>query len=468
MATYEDLLETCNNQQQTIKDLTEKIKELEERHNYGQFQLTTRPNINVPIQKGLPVITLPIPSSENMYSSLSVDEYCTDEEELEKEFPVMSNQKKRRRTKTKTPPKLISKGEDKNKQNKEKKALPPPPINVSNVKDFKLLRDNILLQVNDQVQFKALSNSDIKITVQNEDDYRKIKTMLNDIKAKGTEENSNNPLNSLNEIQYHTYQLKSDRLYRVVIRGLPASIDTPDIKSAIEEKGHQVKNVLNIQKKTIVNGDKVIKHFPLFYVDITQKDNNKDVYKITELLHCKVKVEPPNKVRDIPQCTNCQQLGHTKNFCVRQARCVKCAGAHHYKECKKQLGSAPTCALCNQKGHTANYKGCVVYKSKLNAHHPQKVTVVRRLQNKSDEKRNTIEPSTSGLTYAQVSKKASGTQNQDKKEKKNEPTISNLMEMLSQFQTEIKHSLGQLIERVEKLENKSKPQNKQVKKNQNV
>jgi len=30
--------------------------------------------------------------------------------------------------------------------------------------------------------------------------------------------------------------------------------------------------------------------------------------------------------REIPQCINCQSYGHTKSFCFRRAKCVKCAG----------------------------------------------------------------------------------------------------------------------------------------------
>lgn len=51
---------------------------------------------------------------------------------------------------------------------------------------------------------------------------------------------------------------------------------------------------------------------PLFYVDLSTKINNKDVYKIADLLHCKVKIEPPNIKKEIPQCKRYQGIGHTK------------------------------------------------------------------------------------------------------------------------------------------------------------
>ncbi|KAL3274000.1 hypothetical protein HHI36_015418 [Cryptolaemus montrouzieri] len=49
-----------------------------------------------------------------------------------------------------------------------------------------------------------------------------------------------------------------------------------------------------------------------------------------------IKVEPPKKNNSIPQCANCQQLGHTKNIWNRESRCVKCAGKHNTDECEKQ------------------------------------------------------------------------------------------------------------------------------------
>lgn len=127
------------------------------------------------------------------------------------------------------------------------------------------------------------------------------------------------------------------------------------------------------------DGVKVRKDFPLFYVDLRQKDNNKEVYNIKTVAYCTVKVEPPKRNKDIPQCTNCQQLGHTKRFCFRQSKCVKCAENHHTKQCKKQISTAPTCALCQQK-HTANYKGCTVYQKKLKSQQNIKTNVIQRVQ----------------------------------------------------------------------------------------
>lgn len=100
----------------------------------------------------------------------------------------------------------------------------------------------------------------------------------------------------------------------------------------------------------------------MFYVNLKSKQNNKDVYKIEYLLNIRVLFEPPNRKREIPQCLRCQRYGHTKNFCARQPRYVKCAGNHQTSNCQRQGKSQNVkCVLC-EGNHPANYKGCQVYK----------------------------------------------------------------------------------------------------------
>ena len=48
------------------------------------------------------------------------------------------------------------------------------------------------------------------------------------------------------KIVHHTYQLKSERAYRVVIRGLHHSIPTQEIIEDLEKEGHKVRNIINV------------------------------------------------------------------------------------------------------------------------------------------------------------------------------------------------------------------------------
>lgn len=82
----------------------------------------------------------------------------------------------------------------------------------------------------------------------------------------------------------------------------------------------------------------------------------------------KCKIEPPPQKREIPQCAGCQRYGHTKKYCSRLPRCVKCNSNHWTSTCDKDKDvtakeerSDPKCVLCT-KNHPANYKGCSVFK----------------------------------------------------------------------------------------------------------
>ena len=164
------------------------------------------------------------------------------------------------------------------KKMKEGDNVPlPPPIKVSNVNDFNIFRTQIKSVVTKPIHFKAVSNNDINITVDDETDYRKVTQWLVEVKEadKGT---ANSPFNKL---EFHTYQLKSDKWYRIAIRGLPASTKHEDIKQDINVVGHEVAVITPIVQKSInKSGEKTIKVFPLFYVDLVQKENNKEIYNI--------------------------------------------------------------------------------------------------------------------------------------------------------------------------------------------
>ena len=441
---YDNLTEAFHKQQQTIEQLQQQIRDLK---NFIQ-------------ESGFNLETVSKTAEDGQQSN-----YCTDEDELDKEFTgawSKNRVSKRKRVPT-ISPKIITKPIQVGTRivNKSTKTPLPPPINIYNVMDFNNFRKELLANVKGEIKFSALSKNVIKITSQSEEVYRKIKSFLiqSNEKLKKDSNTSNQPA-----LEYHTYQLKSERLYRFVIRGLPSSMDAKDIAAEIQNLGHEVTNVLNVQKKRDVNGEKRIYKFPLFYVDIKQNENNKSVFNITELLDCKIRIEPPHKTNNIPQCTNCQQLGHTKSFCSRKARCVKCAGNHLTSSCTKTRNSVATCALCNEKGHPANYKGCPVYQKKLKSQQT-KVSVVQRVEKK---KENQDIPSTSGLSYAQVTKKSNDEPTIMKKlsPSYNEPTIADVMKLLDSIRSDMNKSIGQLTNRVNVLENKSPPK-KKVKTTQN-
>ncbi|XP_022164153.1 uncharacterized protein LOC111029454 [Myzus persicae] len=115
-----------------------------------------------------------------------------------------------------------------------------------------------------------------------------------------------------NSVEYFTYQAKEEKSYRVVIVINPAP-------------------------------------------------NNPEIFKLRTICHSIVKIEEPHSRRDIPQCHRCQNYGHTRTYCNRQPRCVRCGQAHLTDMCEKSKDLPATCAICG-KDHPANYRGCAVHK----------------------------------------------------------------------------------------------------------
>lgn len=115
--------------------------------------------------------------------------------------------------------------------------------------------------------------------------------------------------------------------------------------------------------------------------------------------------------------------------------------------------------LFGQSGHPANYKGCEIYQKKLKAQQPKRMTVVQRLQQKSCKQNEPIKQVTSEVSYAQIVKTSSDKQSQETTYEiaTNEPTISDMMKMLSEFQNEMRKNFSQLGTRVGQLEKNSEP-----------
>lgn len=129
-----------------------------------------------------------------------------------------------------------------------------------------------------------------------------------------------------------------------------------EFKEEIQAKNHKVISITNILHA------RTKKPLPLFFVELEQKENNKDIYNINQLLNTIVSFEQAYKKREIPQCTRCQAYGHTKNYCFKGPRCVKCAGKHMTKDYpRKEKFAEVKCYNCEE-NHPASYKGCEVSK----------------------------------------------------------------------------------------------------------
>ncbi|XP_050338495.1 nucleic-acid-binding protein from transposon X-element isoform X1 [Bactrocera neohumeralis] len=160
---------------------------------------------------------------------------------------------------------------------------------------------------------------------------------------------------------YYSYQLKSSKGLVVVIKGIESSVDSNDVREALEEGGFSIKSVVNIFNKNKVPQ-------PMFKIEL-MPDSNKlkkneihPIYNLKYLLHRRITVEEPHKRNGPVQCTNCQEYGHTKAYCTLRSVCVVCGDLHPTSKCTlKKEDLNKKCSNCGG-NHTANYRGCPVYK----------------------------------------------------------------------------------------------------------
>ena len=139
--------------------------------------------------------------------------------------------------------------------------------------------------------------------------------------------------------KFHTYQLKQERPFRVVLRNIHHSVDLDELKFELQTLGHEVTNIGNIRHRVTKNP------LSLFFVDLKRKANNKEIYNVNRLMNSIVKFEPPLVKKEIVQCKRCQRYGHTQKYCNHYFPCVKCAGNHPNDQCTKSPETPAKCTV---------------------------------------------------------------------------------------------------------------------------
>lgn len=231
------------------------------------------------------------------------------------------------------------------------KANKPPPIIFYGIQDVNQLI--ILLEtVVDKNSFTFKNNkNELILKSENLEVYHKIMTKARESGLIG-----------------HTFNIKSQRNYRVVIRNLHPSTPISAIKEEIEATGNTVTG-------EIINARYGPEKKPTstFFVNLLPGPSNKQIKDLRYIYHQSVVIEDPRKKKSIVQCQRCQRFGHSKNYCLRPPCCVKCGQTHLSSQCKKDRNTPAECGLCGG-DHPANYRGCEVYRELLarrTSHHQQ-------------------------------------------------------------------------------------------------
>ena len=151
-------------------------------------------------------------------------------------------------------------------------APKPPPIYIPNVKNISIMlkKINYLISAND-FNYKSLRDGQVRLMIKTIDSYRKIVKYLED-----------------SNIRFHTYQLKQEKAYIIVVKGLHHTTPTEDIKAELILLGHQVRSIINVKSRSTKEP------LSMFFVDLDPNPNNKKIYEIKHLNNAIVKVPIKN------------------------------------------------------------------------------------------------------------------------------------------------------------------------------
>lgn len=236
---------------------------------------------------------------------------------------------------------------------REKRPSKPPPIILYGIEDVNKLTELLESASDpDTFTFKIVNRNQLRLSSRDITTYKKLITIVRE-----------------NGLIGHTFNLKDQRCYRIVIKNLHHTTPLSAIVKEIEKTDNKVYGEIINAK---YGPDK--KPTSTFFVNIAPGPNNNAVKDIKYIYHQSIVIEEPKKRTTLPQCQRCQQYGHSKNYCMRPYRCVKCAQGHKTADCPKKDRNTPAkCALC-EGDHPANYKGCVVYREILARRKPQRIT----------------------------------------------------------------------------------------------
>ncbi|KAK9708159.1 zinc finger associated protein [Popillia japonica] len=209
---------------------------------------------------------------------------------------------------------------------------PPPAVSDAKIPPIVLRDKSRWSRVSSEIKRRGISFTKaqnipdgIRIYPSSEADYRMLTKFFSD-----------------DQIPYHTYQLPSEKLLNVVLRGVPVEIEEKEIYDDLRERGFEPDSVIRMRRTR----DKA--PMPLVLVKISK--DQKAIYHL-----------------DKGNATDVKNSG-TPNSDVLQRGA--CAGDHEPGACERPKQVPATCANCGEE-HPANYRGCARYpKSTLRTTRP--------------------------------------------------------------------------------------------------
>lgn len=261
------------------------------------------------------------------------------------------------------------------------------------------------------------------------------------------------------EYSFHSYENKEDRPIKVMAKQLHHSCDVKRIVYDLQHRGYRIIEAspkLKYKTKQPLN---------MFMLSFRKEEDVNKIFGITDIMGMRVEIVPLKKNKLIPQCKNCQAYGHTKKYCGKQPRCVRCTGNHSTSQCDKPVNANPQCIHCGG-SHPANYRGCMVakelqkiknkqMKKPFLPHQPQRVTQRPSNLKPAQEKDNAANNKQAARPYNVVASnniKETNNQNQNKNKTDNQNQNKSSIDATLNL---ILDKLNALDRRITNLENRS-------------
>ena len=283
--------------------------------------------------------------NQNKCSVPNETEYHTDEEILAEETGEWETVIQRGHKRKKSELRSQSSNDTQKVKDKPKKVPKPPPVYIERVTSFPALKKMVEAQT-PNVTFTTMSNDVVKINTHDSDGFRAVTKCFVEQK-----------------IPHYTYQNKQDRPITVMIKGIHKSWSNEEVLDDLRNQ-FGTNSVLKVNRKLEWKSKNPL---DMCLVDF-QKDLDVDkIYSINQVLKGRVTVYPIKSSKHPSQCKRCQEFHHTRNYCAKPPRCVKCAKGHFTEECTKAKDTPAKCANCFG-DHTANYRGCPAAIEAMNRH----------------------------------------------------------------------------------------------------
>ena len=253
------------------------------------------------------------------------------------------------------------------------KIIKPPPIFMKMSNNFVSLIDSLQNQLNSVLK-KRVSGDLLQIHPSDPIQYNAILNFLN-----------------LNKIEFFSSQPKNERPKKVLLKGIPKTFSTLDVKNALTQLNFEIHRVSQLRNY------KTKEPYPCYLVDIMPTGNYLDIFKLDNFFGYIIK-SVPYKSRGPKQCYNCQRYSHSSDNCHFEPRCNKCAGNHHFSSCtlpKDNNRDHIKCINCRD-NHVANWKGCP--KNPLNL---KKLNTIQKSENASKKSNNSVRK---GNSFADVTR----------------------------------------------------------------